>query len=121
VLHRTRLLLSCLALGGLAVPAATAAGAPVATAAKSCETVKYPGSGYFTSLRVTGVSCGTGRKVMRAHYDCRTKDGRKGRCHRRVLRFRCSEERRSIPTEFNARVTCKRGARRVVYTYQQNT
>jgi hypothetical protein len=105
----------------LGVPAAATAGGPTATAAKRCETVKYPGSGYFTSLRVTGVSCGKGRKVMRGHYDCRIEDGRKGRCHRRVQRFRCSEDRRSIPTEFLSRVTCKRGAKRVVYTYQQNT
>jgi hypothetical protein len=27
----------------------------------------------------------------------------------------------STGTEYNARVTCKRGSRRVVFTYQQNT
>jgi hypothetical protein len=37
-----------------------------------------------------------------------------------VLHYRCAEgTRRSIPTEYTSRVTCKRGARKVVYTYEQ--
>jgi hypothetical protein len=38
-----------------------------------------------------------------------------------VLGYHCTEYRQSIPTEIDSRVTCKRGTRRVVYTYQQNT
>jgi hypothetical protein len=38
-----------------------------------------------------------------------------------VLGYSCSEKRTSIPTEINSRVTCKKGQRRVIYTYQQNT
>lgn len=76
---------------------------------------------YFTSLKVERVSCRTGRKVTLAHHRCRTESGRAGRCGRRVLRYRCSEQRNSIPTEINARVTCRRGGAKVVYTYQQNT
>jgi hypothetical protein len=37
-----------------------------------------------------------------------------------VLRYRCTEHRNSIPTEIDARVTCKRGHRVVIHTYQQN-
>jgi hypothetical protein len=102
--------------------AAVAAAAPATASARSCTPPDYPGSGYFTSLKVSHVSCSTGRTVTLAHYRCRTENGRKGRCKRRVRGYRCSENRFStIPTEFNARVTCKRGARRVIYTYQQNT
>lgn len=108
-------LLTCLAA------AAPASADPGASASRACSPPKYPGSGYFTSLSVKGVTCAKGRKVALAHYECRTENGRKGRCTRRVLRFRCSESRQSIPTEFNSRVRCTRGAKRVNFTYQQNT
>ena len=106
----------------LAALLAAALTLPAAAEAKTCKAPKYPGSGYFTSLKASGVSCKKARKVALAHYECRTENGRKGRCSRRVLRFRCSEDRfAQIPTEFNSRVTCKRGGKRVKFTYQQNT
>lgn len=104
----------------LLLPAAHAA-APAAAAARACSAPSYPGSGYFTSLSVKGVSCATGRKLARAYYTCRTRSGPAGRCHQRVLRYRCSERRESIPTEINGRVSCRRGSKRVIHTYQQNT
>lgn len=111
-----------LALASLALVAllASAAG-PAGAAGRNCSTPKYPGSGYFTSLKVTGVSCATGRKVVLAHYRCRVRHGIRGRCTARVLRYRCTETRRSIPSEIDALVTCRRGSRKVVYSYQQNT
>jgi hypothetical protein len=117
--HLTRIALGLCALACAAAPASAAA--PTASAAKSCSTPAYPGSGYFTSLSVKKVGCSKGRKVALAHYDCRTEKGRKGKCSRKVLGFGCTEKRNSIPTEFNSRVTCRSGAKRVVYTYQQNT
>jgi hypothetical protein len=57
---------------------------------------------------------------MRAHYRCRTRHGIKGRCAR-FNGWRCTETRRAIATEYNARVTCRKGSRKVIYTYQQNT
>lgn len=103
--------------------AAIADAAPV-QAAGACSAPKYPGSGYFTSLRVSHTSCRTGRKVALAHYRCRRAHGVRGRCRHRVLRFRCRESRPSSArtrNEYNARVSCTRGSRRVVFTYQQNT
>jgi len=91
-----------------------------AASAASCSPPKYPGSGYFTSLKVSGVSCSTGKKVMLAHYRCRTKHGKTGRCSS-VSGYRCSEKRRSIETEIDATVTCKRGSKKVIYSYQQDT
>ena len=108
------------ACGALACCAALGAAAPGASA-RSCAAPDYPGAGYFTSLQVKHASCRTGRKVTLAHYNCRTESGRAGRCQRRVLGNRCSEQRNSIPTEINARVTCRKGDAKVVYTYQQNT
>jgi hypothetical protein len=99
---------------------AHAAPAPVAGVAKTCKAPKYPSRGYFTSLSVKHVSCDTGRKLALAYFRCRTKSSLAGRCHRHVLRYACTERRNSIPTEIDARVTCKRGSRVVVHTYQQN-
>jgi hypothetical protein len=107
------------ALAALLALGVTAAGArPTAHASRSCSPPKYPGQGYFTSLQVSRVTCATGKKVTLAHYRCRIKHGRKGRCGS-VLHYRCSESRRIIPTEYTSRVTCKRGTRKVVYTYEQ--
>jgi hypothetical protein len=93
-------------------------------AAGSCAAPRYPGNGYFTSLHVTRTSCRTGRKVALAHYRCRTAHGRSGRCSHAVLGYHCKEYRPAsarIPTQYNSRVTCTRGSRRVVFVYQQNT
>jgi hypothetical protein len=101
-----------------------AASAQPTHAAGACSPPKYPGSGYFTSLNVSHTSCRTGRKVALAHYHCRRKHGVSGHCHHAVLHFHCKERRPASgrsPVEYNARVTCTRGSRRVVFTYQQNT
>jgi hypothetical protein len=97
------------------------AAAPAARAT-TCADGRLPnGNGYFTSLTVTKVSCKTGKRVVLAYYKCRIKKGKKARCTDKVLGYSCREVKRTqIPTEINARVTCKRGARRVVHTYQQN-
>lgn len=106
----------------LALLAAVALSFTASAQAKSCSTPSYPGSGYFTSLTATGTSCANGRKIAVAHNKCRRANGGiKGRCTRKVLRYSCTEKRQSIPTEINARVTCRRGSARVVFTYQQNT
>jgi hypothetical protein len=97
-----------------------AGGASTASATRACRPPDYPGSGYFTSLTVKHTTCRTGRKLALAYYRCRTESGRAGRCHRRVMRFRCTEERNRIATEIDARVRCRRGERRVTHTYQQN-
>ena len=120
----TRRLALTVAVAATALLLATAtagAGGVTAHTARSCSVPDYPGSGYFTSLTVKGTSCATGRKLARAYYRCRTRSGRRGRCHRRVLRYSCRERRQTIPTEIDGKVTCRRGARRIVHTYQQNT
>jgi hypothetical protein len=113
-------LVAALAAATIAVLAALA-GAPAARAA-SCSDGRLPnGNGYFTSLTVTKVSCKTGRRVVLAYYRCRIKHGKKARCTDKVVGYSCKELKRTqIPTEINARVSCTRGARRVVHTYQQN-
>jgi hypothetical protein len=112
---------ACLLVFAVPAGGSQSASRPTAHAAQACSVPEYPGDGYFTSLRVKRVSCTTGRDLALAYYRCRTKHGRAGKCHKaRVMRFRCHEVRMSIPTELDARVTCKRGLKRVVHSYQQN-
>ncbi len=92
-----------------------------ATTARTCSVPKYPGLGYFTTLSVSGTSCATGDKVAFAYYRCRLQHGKAGICHTKVLGFSCREQRNSIPTEIEARVTCRKGSETVVHTYQQDT
>lgn len=105
-----------------AVAIALLAGAPTAHA-RSCAQSRLPGgNGYITSLDVTKVSCKKGRQVALAYYRCRREKGKTGRCTRKVSGYGCKETTRKqtrIPPEINARVSCKRGARRIVHTYQQ--
>jgi hypothetical protein len=100
--------------------AAGASASPIASAAKTCTPPKYPGSGYFTSLSVTGTSCSTGGKVAKAWYKCRVAHGLKGRCTKKVEGYSCTEKRKSVATEINATVSCKKGSARVKHSYQQN-
>jgi hypothetical protein len=101
--------------------AVVVAAAPAAARAATCTPPKYPGSGYFTSLKVTHVSCSTGKSVALAFHKCRVKHGIKGRCTSKVSGYSCRETRESISTEIDGKVTCTRGSRKVSLTYQQNT
>ena len=115
--------LACLALAALVVAESGAAATPIQRATRSCTPPKYPGAGYFTGkIKATGVTCTYAKSFVLAYYKCRTNSGRNpaGRCRTRVREFRCTEVRETIPTEIDARVTCKRGTQKIVHTYQQN-
>jgi len=110
-----------LVIAGLGLAATPAGGQSVANVARTCSVPKYPGLGYFTSLTVSGTSCATGDKLAFAYYHCRIRSGPAGRCHSVVLGYSCREQRNSIPTEIDARVTCRKGSATVVHTFQQDT
>jgi hypothetical protein len=119
--------LTVLACVALTAAAATDGGAastrPIVRGKATCVAPKYPGSGYFTDkIHVTNVSCAYAKKFVVAFYKCRTRSGKSpsGRCRPRVQGFRCTEYRKSIPTEIDARVTCRRVTQRIVHSYQQN-
>lgn len=105
--------------------AVAAADGPQAHAAKRCSVrgvERKLGPSYVTSLSVSGTSCANGKKLIKAYYRCRVRSGgAKGRCHRRVLGYRCSERRAGIPIQFDARVRCHKGRRHINHTYTQNT
>jgi hypothetical protein len=106
--------------------AGSASSHPGASASATCNISgkeRHLGPTYVTSLRVKGVGCRTGERVVKGYYKCRVKSGgRRGRCHSKVSGFRCREKRiQAIKTEFDARVTCKRGRSRVWHNYTQFT
>ena len=111
-----------LAVGAMvAFPAGSAtAEAPTATASKTCKVgdSRSYGTTYVLSIRARNVSCRKARRVVRAFHACRP--GKAGRCRHRVLRFRCRESRfNSTSTQYDSRVTCRRGGKRVKHTYTQ--
>ena len=110
-----------------AIPASATADGPTADASRNCslagQSRDFPPASYVTSLRVFNTTCRKGKRVIRAYHRCRQANGgRNGRCPNRVLRFRCREgARQSVPgVQYNARVVCRRGARKIVSTYTQN-
>ena len=82
----------------------------------------YPGSGYFTlaerqARELRDRPQGRPRPLPLPHAL---------RARRALSQAACSatparERRQSIPTEIHGRVTCRRGGKRVIHTYQQNT
>jgi hypothetical protein len=117
------LLLGVLVTIAVVAGAASAGSSSLAAShTRACPPPRYPGLGYFTSLQASGVSCSTASRVAIAYYHCRLHGGGiQGRCRGRVDGFSCNELRRAIPTEIDARVTCRRARQQVVHTYQQAT
>ncbi len=113
-----------LTLSGLAATAAASSSDPVATAARACSVKgkeRSLGATYVTSVSARGISCGGALDVGRAYHRCRKqRGGADGRCPR-VSGYRCSESRVSGRGQYDSRATCRKGGRRVVQRYTQNT
>lgn len=124
-MSRVALVFAVAAVALLAIAGAAGASSPQAHAAGKCNIKgqeRKLGASYVTSLRVTKTSCRTGKSVVRAYNKCRHRSGgAKGHCHHKVKRYKCSEHRAGVSTQFDASVTCKRGAKRVKFTYTENT
>lgn len=94
----------------LGASAATAATPPIATIASNCSVGSGEGYGYayLTSLVVKRTTCATGKELVR----------HKGK----VSGWHCSKKilQRS-PIQYDARMSCSRGSKRVTYVYTQNT
>ena len=97
---------------------------PAAAHARSCNISgkeRRLGATYVTSVSATGISCSGALDVVRAYHRCRrARGGADGRCPR-FNRYRCRESRTSSPTQYDSRATCRKGGRRVVQRYTQNT
>jgi hypothetical protein len=124
-MSRVALVVAVAAVALFAIAGAAGASSPQAHAAGKCNIKgqeRKLGASYVTSLRVTKTSCRSGKSVVRAYNKCRHRSGgAKGHCHHKVKRYKCSEHRAGVSTQFDASVTCKRGAKRVKFTYTENT
>jgi hypothetical protein len=112
-----RLCLLLLALCALLVLPSSAAAATCSVKGKE----RKLGATYVTKVTASGISCGGALDVVRAYHRCRrSRGGADGRCPR-VSGYRCSEKRTSSPTQYDSRATCRKGGRRIVQQYTQNT
>ncbi|MCW3013318.1 MAG: hypothetical protein JWO02_410 [Solirubrobacterales bacterium] len=117
---RSLAVLVCLTGAVPVVATSTAAtAAPTASAAATCGSLpNYPGVGYYLQLKATGLGCTSAKKVMTAHYRCRTKSSKTGTC-KSVSGYKCTEKRTLSPENYDSKVTCKKGSKKVYYVYQQ--
>lgn len=114
--------------GTVGAPGAGAGGASSeASAAQSltaCDISgkeKSLGASYVTSVKVAGVSCAKGIKVVKAYHACRKDKG--GVCGSPGLGFSCKEgKRQTVPgVQYSTTMKCRKGAStRVKSSYTQN-
>jgi hypothetical protein len=97
---------------------------PAAASARGCSVrgkERKLGATYVTAVSATGISCSGALDVVRGYHRCRrARGGADGRCPR-FSGYRCRERRTSSPTQYDSRATCRKGGRRVVQRYTQNT
>jgi hypothetical protein len=85
------------------------------------------GASYVTSLKVQGVSCAKGEKVIKAYHRCRHENGgAAGTCGATLSGFKCKDGKRTgVPNvQYNATAKCHKvsnASKRVKSRYTQNT
>ena len=126
-------LIAPLAIAALSTVALAAPSGSVAASAKTCKlsgsAAQKLGPAYVTytsgkgGYRVTGVSCASGKKIIKAFHSCRYKHGKSGKCTSKVRGYSCTEKRPSSlksAFSFEGNVTCKAGSKRITHHYLQN-
>jgi hypothetical protein len=120
LLSVTALGIAALAMGG------ASASSPTATASRACSVSSKGGTYgkdmYVLDLSVRHTTCRKGKRVIGAYTDCRHQHGGlNGRCPNRVLHYRCHEGDRTVAPhiQYTADVGCRRGDRRIHFTYTQ--
>jgi hypothetical protein len=129
----TRVIAGILATAALvcALFAASGGAQPIATTASfsACDISGKQqdlGASYVTSLKVQGVSCTKGEKVIAAYHRCRHQHGGPaGNCSDTVVGFKCKDGKRTgVPdVQYNATAKCRKAsdsAKRIKSTYTQN-
>jgi len=85
------------------------------------------GASYVTSLKVQGVSCAKGEKVIKAYHQCRHQSGGPaGNCSQTLFGFKCKDGRRTgVPNvQYDATAKCRKksnSSKRIKSSYTQNT
>ena len=119
------LAVATLTLSALAIGSASAS-SPTATVSRACSVDSHGGTYgkdmYVLDLKVRHTTCRKGKRVISAYTDCRHQHGGlNGRCPDRVLHYRCHEGDRTVAPhiQYTANVGCRRGERRIHFTYTQ--
>jgi hypothetical protein len=85
------------------------------------------GASYVTSLKVQGVGCTKGEKVIRAYHQCRHRTGGPaGTCGATLFGFKCKDgARNGVPNvQYDATAKCHKvsnASKRIKSRYTQNT
>jgi hypothetical protein len=112
-----RLTIACAALALTLAVLAPGAGAHAAAKGCSVGDSRSYGTTYVLTINVSGTSCRSGRKVIRAYHACRP--GKSGKCPS-VKGYSCSERRfNKSKTSYDSKVTCRKGDKVVKHTYTQ--
>jgi hypothetical protein len=127
---RAAVLSACVAAAGLAAPSMAQAKTFSCGDVPVSKTPAGLKGGYLTGITVTGKyskkssACKSGNALALAYYKCRAKKGIRATCSGRTINgLKCSESRPAdsqSDDQINARVTCKKGSKKIVHNYQQN-
>jgi predicted nucleic acid binding AN1-type Zn finger protein len=74
----------------------------------------------FPPIKAKHVSCGKAKKLVKAFHTCRHKHGKAGHCAH-VKGYHCTEKRLKGVNQYDSTATCKKGSKKVVHKYTQNT
>jgi hypothetical protein len=124
VLGAIGLLGGALAQGGAASPTAHAASFSACDINGQQQNL---GASYVTALKVQGVSCTKGEKLIKAYHQCRHQaGGPAGNCSSTLFGFKCKDGKRTgVPNvQYNATAKCHKvsnASKRVKSAYTQNT
>ena len=72
----------------------------------------------MTAISVSNTSFRNGKRLIRAFHACRP--GKSGKCPS-VKGYSCSEKRTTGRTQYDSRVTCRKGDKTVKHGYTQYT
>lgn len=127
---RAAVLSACVAAAGLAAPSMAQAKTFSCGDVPVSKTPAGLKGGYLTGIRVTGhytkksSACKSGNALALAYYKCRRAKGIRATCSGRTINgLKCTESRPAdsqSDDQINARVTCKKGSKKIVHNYQQN-
>ena len=120
---RFALLLAAGAVTLFAAPASTPAAddGPIAMAAKRCSAGDFRGydtTYVYSPIRARNIGCRRARRLVRRFHECRPDPA--GRCPS-PGNWRCREDRYNKTSfQYDSRVRCKKGGKRVKHRYTQN-
>lgn len=103
-------------------PPAKAPSAEASSCSLTASEQRHLGASYVYTLKVTNLSCDKGKSLVEAYHECRhANGGADGTCGG-FSGYSCTEKiLDEAPTQFSAKATCKKGAKKFKQTFGENT